>query len=55
MEQYQSSFDGIEKETCANCHNQERVPADCQLCHSYHRGVGFQLEYQKQEKERLLP
>jgi len=52
---YESSFTGIELQTCANCHNEKRVPADCQLCHSYHREVGFQLEYQKQEKERLLP
>lgn len=40
---------------CSTCHNEKRVPADCQLCHSYHRGAGFQFEYQKQENARLLP
>ena len=55
IEQYESSFADIDVNTCTNCHNQRRVSAECQLCHSYHRGVGFQLEYQKREKERLRP
>jgi hypothetical protein len=53
--QFDSSFNGIGLRTCSTCHNQIRVSADCQLCHSYHRGVGFQFEYQKREKERLRP
>ena len=55
INQFESSFNGIDLKICTTCHNQNRVSDDCQLCHSYHRGVGFQFEYQKQEKERMRP
>lgn len=55
IEQYESSFDGIALKTCTNCHDPNGISADCQLCHSYHLNVGFQFEYQKQEKERMRP
>jgi predicted CXXCH cytochrome family protein len=46
---FQSSFEGVKKETCTKCHNQERIPDDCQLCHVYHAGAGFKFEYQQRE------
>jgi len=55
VEKFESSFSDITLQTCTKCHNQKRVSADCQLCHSYHRDVGFQFEYQEQEKERMSP
>lgn len=54
-ELFQSRFMGISLETCTKCHNESRVSSNCQLCHSYHRDVSFQHEYQIQEKERLKP
>jgi predicted CXXCH cytochrome family protein len=54
-ELFQSRFFGISLDTCTNCHNENRVSANCQLCHSYHRDVSFQHEYQIKEKERLKP
>jgi predicted CXXCH cytochrome family protein len=53
IELYQSNFGAIKNETCSNCHNEKRVSSNCQTCHSYHSEVGFQIEYQQQEKERI--
>ena len=55
IEMYQSSFDSIKMDTCSTCHNEKRVSADCQSCHSYHSDLGFQVEHQKREKERMKP
>jgi hypothetical protein len=54
-ELFQSRFSGLTLETCATCHNESRVSANCQSCHNYHPDVSFQHENQIPEKERLKP
>lgn len=33
---FQSNFSSISKETCKECHNDNLVQEDCQVCHIYH-------------------
>ncbi|WP_417514328.1 hypothetical protein [Minwuia sp.] len=39
--QFQSGFQPVAKETCAECHTTARVKQDCLLCHEYHREPQF--------------
>lgn len=38
---FASNFQGIRIETCAECHAERAVRADCQLCHRYHLEATF--------------
>jgi hypothetical protein len=44
---FQSNFDAIKRETCAQCHNQGQVRQDCKTCHDYHFKPGFDLRMTK--------
>ena len=41
---FQSNFQPIDQEACAQCHNEGQVRQDCQLCHVYHFEPGFDLK-----------
>ena len=41
MQQGVSNFRGIALESCARCHAENKVRADCLLCHQYHRDSGL--------------
>jgi len=41
---FQSNFNPIDQEACAQCHNEGQVRQDCQLCHVYHFEPGFDLK-----------
>lgn len=41
---FQSNFQGIRIETCAQCHRKDEVRQDCQLCHRYHLEPTFTPE-----------
>lgn len=38
---FASNFEGIRIETCADCHAERAVRADCRLCHRYHLEATF--------------
>jgi len=41
---FQSNFQGIRIDTCAQCHREDEVRQDCQLCHRYHLEATFTSE-----------
>lgn len=47
---FESNFNAITKETCAQCHNAGQVRQDCKTCHSYHFKPGFDLRMTKDAK-----
>ena len=50
---FASNFQGIEKSTCAECHNEKQVRQNCLLCHAYHQGSGIKVGVvSKMMKER---
>jgi predicted CXXCH cytochrome family protein len=48
---YESSFAGIRKETCIECHREGQVNSACQVCHAYHLPHRFNLGFR--QKGRL--
>jgi mono/diheme cytochrome c family protein len=46
---FSSNFFPITKTTCVQCHAEERVRQDCQLCHRYHRESGFTARVTKHD------
>ncbi|NND82203.1 MAG: hypothetical protein HKN50_07230 [Gammaproteobacteria bacterium] len=38
---YQSNFQALTTDTCAQCHNEESIQADCRMCHQYHEEPRF--------------
>ena len=49
---YQSNFLSIERDTCVECHRDEKARYDCQLCHTYHKSPGFKTGFQKLESKQ---
>ena len=41
---YVSNFHSVNKESCVQCHAEDRVRQDCQLCHRYHLKPSFKTE-----------
>lgn len=48
---YQSSFAGIRKEACVECHQGGQVNSTCQVCHAYHLPHRFNLGFRTRGKE----
>lgn len=44
---YESSFSGIPKETCVECHKEGQVNSACQVCHAYHLPHRFNLGFRQ--------
>ena len=48
---FESNFNPINQETCAQCHDTGQVRQDCQLCHVYHLDPGFDLKVTRHEED----
>ena len=46
---FASNFHAVNKESCVQCHAEERVRQDCRLCHRYHLESGFKAEMMDEE------
>jgi len=46
---FASNFHAVNKVSCVECHAEERVRQDCQLCHRYHLEPGFKAEMMDEE------
>jgi len=47
---FSSNFMSMDKKTCVECHTENRVRQDCQLCHKYHKEPGFPGRFARNEK-----
>lgn len=47
---FASNFASMKKQTCVQCHRENRVPQNCQLCHKYHKQPAFTERVMRNEK-----
>ncbi|MBH64171.1 MAG: hypothetical protein CL569_17330 [Alphaproteobacteria bacterium] len=50
---FASNFHPVSKDSCAQCHAEERVRQDCQLCHRYHLEPSFKAEMMDKEPGKM--
>jgi hypothetical protein len=43
--EYQAAFLAITKETCSECHTQEKIISDCTTCHRYHGPSSYKIGF----------